>query len=101
MVDNFLAVAAFPFRPLATFGVADDRVVLPYDTTRDGWTVRVEHLHHAVSTDPANPEPEPRLQSFEYVAPFSVVLRLRYERSGDEIAILFAIQPVDKGNSRL
>ncbi|MGE0880727.1 MAG: Rieske 2Fe-2S domain-containing protein [Acidimicrobiia bacterium] len=101
MVDNFLDLAHFPFTHLGTFGVASDRVVLPYEVERDGWRVHVNADHIAQSADPTVDEPEPRQQRFVYVAPFMVVLRLEYERSGDKLAILFGIQPVDATTSRL
>jgi len=101
MADNFLDVAHFPFTHLATFGVADDQVVPDHEVRRDGWGIDVTHAHLAVAADPADPVPEPREQAFHLRAPFTIVLRLRYLRSGDEIAVLFAIQPVDATTSRL
>ncbi|MCU1459757.1 MAG: Rieske (2Fe-2S) iron-sulfur domain protein, partial [Actinomycetia bacterium] len=101
MVDNFLDVAHFPFTHLGSFGVADDQVVPDHDVRRDGWTIDVTHAHLAVSADPDDPRPEKREQAFHLRAPFTIVLRLRYVRSGDEIAVLFAIQPVDSTTSRL
>lgn len=101
MADNFLDVAHFPFTHLASFGVADDRLVPEHDVRRDGWTIDVTHSHLAVPADPDEVEPEVREQAFHLRAPFTIVLRLRYARSGDEIAVLFAIQPVDAATSRL
>jgi vanillate O-demethylase monooxygenase subunit len=101
MADNFLDVAHFPFTHLGSFGVAGDEVVAEHDVRRDGWSIEVTHAHLAVSADPGDPRPEQREQAFHVSAPFSIVLRLRYVRSGDEIAVLFAIQPVDATTSRL
>jgi vanillate O-demethylase monooxygenase subunit len=101
MADNFLDVAHFPFTHLGSFGVAGDRVVPEHDVRREGWTINVNHTHHAVSADPEDPRPELREQAFHLRAPFSIVLRLRYQRSGDELAVLLAIQPVDADTSRL
>jgi vanillate O-demethylase monooxygenase subunit len=101
MADNFLDVAHFPFTHLGSFGVADDQLVPEFDVRRAGWTMDVTHAHLAVAADPGDPEPEMREQSFHLEAPFTIVLRLRYLRSGDEIAVLFAIQPVDESTSVL
>lgn len=101
MADNFLDVAHFPFAHLGSFGVADDTTVPSYEVRRDGWELVVTHAHLAVSADPAVAEPEPREQVFHLAAPFTIVLRLRYTRSGDDLAVLFAIQPMDATTSRL
>lgn len=101
MADNFLDVAHFPFTHLGSFGVADDRVVPAHDVRREGWAIDVTHSHLAVSADPDDDTPERREQAFHLKAPFTLALRLRYVRSGDEIAVLFAIQPVDATTSRL
>jgi phenylpropionate dioxygenase-like ring-hydroxylating dioxygenase large terminal subunit len=101
MADNFLDVAHFPFTHLGSFGVADDTVVPDHDVRRDGWSIDVTHSHLAVSADPADPRPEQRDQAFHVGAPFTIVLRLHYARSGDDIAVLFAIQPVNAATSRL
>lgn len=101
MADNFLDVAHFPFTHLGSFGVPDDTTVPDHDVRRDGWSIDVTHSHLAVSADPDDPRPERRDQAFHLGAPFTMVLRLHYARSGDDIAVLFAIQPVDAGTSRL
>jgi vanillate O-demethylase monooxygenase subunit len=101
MVDNFLDVAHFPFTHLGTFGVADDRVVADFEVRREGWSLQVVHDHDAVAADPSGGAVERRTQVFDLRAPFSLVLRLRYERSGDEITVLFAVAPVEEGVSRL
>lgn len=105
MVDNFLDVAHFPFTHLGTFGVAGDREVGDYELRREGWSLRIVHDHDAVAADGdgggVDGAVERRAEVFDLRAPFSLVLRLRYERSGDEIAVLFAVAPVEEGVSRL
>lgn len=106
MMDNFLDVGHFAFSHAASFGVSDDARAVDMEVARDGWTITVHHRHRARLVDSdewvaGTAQPYARTQRFRYDAPFTLRLDLTYDDLLDEVTLLFAVQPVDHGCSRL
>lgn len=106
MMDNFLDVGHFAFSHADSFGVADDARSVDMTVARDGWTLTVDHRHHARLLDSdewttGEAPPHARRQRFRYDAPFTVRLDIAYDELPDEVVLFFAVQPVDRKRSRL
>ena len=99
MTDNFLDLAHFPYLHPATFGDAAATVVRDYAVQRDGFTFTTDYRHvtRHIGVAGAGEEPvtDERSDTFVYVAPFSIRLRIEYCAEDVVLTIAFFHQPVD------
>jgi phenylpropionate dioxygenase-like ring-hydroxylating dioxygenase large terminal subunit len=107
LADNFLDVAHFPFVHAQTFGSDEDTLVPPYDVTSEteGFSVIYEHAYRNVE-DPGvtagiRPLVQRRRVTYRYKAPFQLRLRLDHLDTSTTTVILFLLQPVDLGRTRI
>jgi phenylpropionate dioxygenase-like ring-hydroxylating dioxygenase large terminal subunit len=105
MTDNFLDLAHFPYLHAATFGDASATVVRDYRVDRDGFSFTTEYRHvtrhigaDGVGDDAVTDE---RSDTFVYVAPFSIRLRIEYRAEDVVLTIVFFHQPLDANTTRL
>ena len=105
MTDNFLDLAHFPYLHPATFGDAAATVVRDYAVQRDGFTFTTDYRHVTRHIGAAGAGEEPvtdeRSDTFVYVAPFSIRLRIEYRAEDVVLTIAFFHQPVDATMTRL
>jgi vanillate O-demethylase monooxygenase subunit len=101
MIDNFLDMAHFPFVHAATIGTPEASVVNDLDIARDGFAMTVHSAHLFPNhEDPgvasgARPLLQHRTLTYEYCAPFSILLRIHYEEAGGTNVLEFYVQPED------
>ncbi len=107
MIDNFLDMAHFPFVHAATIGTPDAAVFDDFDIERDGLTMTVRSAHLFPNhEDPGvasgeRPLMQHRRLTYEYHAPFNVLLRIEYEEAGGVNVLEFSVQPVDARSCRI
>jgi phenylpropionate dioxygenase-like ring-hydroxylating dioxygenase large terminal subunit len=105
LTENFLDQGHLALLHSATFGDPDERTVPPYTVDRDGWGFTCEISHSAKrladSTGVEHYAVEERHDTFWYVAPFSLRLRIEYPAEDVVLTICFFHQPVDEHTTKL
>jgi phenylpropionate dioxygenase-like ring-hydroxylating dioxygenase large terminal subunit len=107
LADNFLDMAHFPFVHAATIGAGESTLVEPYSVERAGWSFSASYTHaFSNREDPGvkagiRPLVQTRRMTYQYHAPFSLLLRLEYLDTGGINTIGFFIQPATAERCRI
>ncbi len=98
-IDNFLDFAHFPFVHSGTFGLGESPYLDDYSVQRRSAGLHVEY-HHTIANkeDPLvasgeHPLVQPRIMTYDCVAPFSANLRLELPTAGMTNSIAVFVRP--------